>query len=104
MKEVTDDNFKEVILNSKKPVILDFLASWCTPCKMVSPILEEISNDYGEKIEVVSCDVDKNPKCTREYSVRNIPTVLFFKMGELMHRHVGVVSKKTYETEIDKLL
>lgn len=104
MKEITDITFNEDVLNSIKPVLVDFWAPWCSPCKTVSPILEEISKDYGEKIKIVSCNVDENPQNAKDFNIRNIPTVLFFKMGELKHRHVGVVSKKTYETEINKLL
>ena len=103
MEKITDNSYKDLIKNTER-LIIKFEADWCAPCRMVSPILEEISINYGEKVKVVSCNVDENPKCAYDYNIRNIPTVLFFKMGELKNRHIGVVPKKTYEIEINKLL
>ncbi|NLN31443.1 MAG: thioredoxin, partial [Bacteroidales bacterium] len=76
--EVGDGNFEEVVIKSEVPVIVDFWAEWCGPCKMISPILEEISKEYTGKALVTKCDVDNNPRTTAKYGIRNIPTVLFF--------------------------
>jgi len=103
MEKISDNNYEDLIKNTKI-LIVKFEADWCGPCKMLSPILEEISNDYGDKIKVVSCNVDENPKSASKFSIRNIPTVLFFKAGELKTKYVGVGPKKTFETEINKLL
>lgn len=102
--EITDANFEEKVLNSKHPVVVDFWAEWCGPCRMVGPIIDEISNDYEGKAVVAKIDVDSNQEFAAKYGVRNIPTVLFFKDGELVDRKVGVAPKENYTETLDNLL
>lgn len=101
--ELTDQNFDEVVLHSDKPVIVDFWAEWCGPCRMVGPIVEEIGNDYTDKAVVAKLDVDSNPNVTRKYGIRNIPTVLFFKNGEVADKQVGAVPKSNLVTKLEAL-
>ena len=92
--EITDSNFEELVLKSEKPVMVDFWAAWCGPCRMVGPIIDEISNDYDGKAIVGKLDVDANQDYAAKFGVRNIPTVLLFDKGELVGRQVGVAPKK----------
>ncbi len=101
--ELTDQNFDEVVLHSDKPVIVDFWAEWCGPCRMVGPIVEEIGNDYTDKALVGKLDVDSNPNVTRKYGIRNIPTVLFFKNGEVADKQVGAVPKSNLVNKLEAL-
>jgi thioredoxin 1 len=102
--EVTDGNFDELVLNSDKPVIVDFWAEWCGPCRMVGPIVEEVGVDYEGKAVVTKVDVDSNPGITAKYGIRNIPTILFFKNGEVADKQVGAVPKSTIVAKLDALL
>ncbi|MGB0376315.1 MAG: thioredoxin [Flavobacteriaceae bacterium] len=102
--EITDATFEEVVLNSEKPVIVDFWAAWCGPCRMVGPIIDELSQEYEGKAVVGKVDVDANQEFAAKYGVRNIPTVLLFKNGELVNRQVGVAPKTTYSEAIDSAL
>lgn len=92
--EITDANFEETVLKSDKPVIIDFWAEWCGPCRMVGPIVEEIGQDYEGKVVVGKLNVDHNPTVTMKYGIRNIPTVLYFKGGEVVDKQVGAVPKQ----------
>ncbi|MDW5287306.1 thioredoxin [Formosa sp. PL04] len=102
--EITDANFEETVLKSDKPVVVDFWAAWCGPCRMVGPIIDEISKEYEGKAVVGKVDVDANQDFASKYGVRNIPTVLVFQNGEVVERQVGVAPKKSYTDAIDKLL
>jgi len=102
--EITDATFDEVVLKSDKPVLVDFWAAWCGPCRMVGPVIEEISKDYEGKAVVGKVDVDANQEFAAKYGVRNIPTVLLFKNGEVIDKQVGVAPKSTYTQKIDAAL
>ena len=102
--EATDGNFDELVLNSDKPVIVDFWAEWCGPCRMVGPIVEEVGVDYEGKAVVAKVDVDSNPGITAKYGIRNIPTILFFKNGEVADKQVGAVPKSAIVSKLDALL
>ncbi len=102
--EITDANFEELVLKSSQPVLVDFWAEWCGPCRMLGPIIEELSSDYDGKAVVGKVDVDSNQQFAAQFGVRNIPTVLIFKDGELVNRQVGVSQKSVYSDYIDALL
>ena len=102
--ELNDLNFDDKVLKSDKPVLVDFWAEWCGPCRMVGPIMDELSKDFESKAIVGKIDVDANQEYAAKYGVRNIPTVLLFKNGELVSRQVGVAPKKTYEDAINAAL
>lgn len=95
---ITDDNFHEIIKSSDKLILVDFWAEWCSPCKSLAPALEDASNDLAEKIVVYKVNIDENPITPQRYSVRGIPTIIFFRNGEVVDRQVGVLPKsKLYE-------
>ena len=102
--DVNDNNFDEMVLKSDKPVMVDFWAEWCGPCRMVVPIIEDIAKEYSEKALVLKCDVDDSPAVTAKYGIRNIPTVLYFKGGEIADKQIGSAPKNTYAAKLDALL
>lgn len=102
--EITDANFEELVLKSDKPVLLDFWAVWCGPCRMVGPLVEEISAEYEGKAVVGKVDVDSNPAVSAKFGIRNIPTILFFKNGEIVDKQVGAVPKQTIAGKLEAIL
>ena len=102
--QITDASFEEVVLKSDKPVLVDFWATWCGPCRMLGPVIEEIATEYEGRVVVGKVDVDSNQDYAAKYGVRNIPTVLVFQNGEVVGRQVGVAPKNTYTEALDSLL
>ena len=101
--EITDSNFQEILAEGI-PVVMDFWAPWCGPCKMVGPIIDELATEYEGKVIIGKCDVDENGDVAAEYGIRNIPTVLFFKNGELVDKQVGSAPKSAYVAKIEAIL
>jgi len=102
--EATDSNFDELVLGADKPVIVDFWAEWCGPCRMVGPIVEEVGVEFEGKAVVAKVDVDSNPGITAKYGIRNIPTILYFKNGDVADKQVGAVPKSTIVNKLEALL
>jgi len=102
--EITSANFEETVLKSDKPVLVDFWAEWCGPCRMVGPIVDELHADYDGKAVVGKVNVDDQQEIAAQYGIRNIPTILFFKDGEIVDKNVGVAPKADLAKKIDALL
>ena len=100
----TDGNFDAEVLKSDLPVIIDFWAAWCGPCKMIAPIIEELSNEYQGKVKVGKLDVDENQQTAIKYGVRSIPTVLFIQGGEVKDTIIGAVPKSVFQDKLGKLV
>ena len=101
--EITDSNVNEFMAEGK-PVVIDFWAPWCGPCKMVGPLIEELAEQYKDQVTIGKCDVDENADLPAQYGIRNIPTILFFKNGELTDKLVGAVPKAKIEEKIKALI
>ncbi|MEJ2308368.1 MAG: thioredoxin TrxA [Gammaproteobacteria bacterium] len=99
--EVTDDSFEDEVLKASEPVLVDYWAEWCGPCKMITPVLEEIAADYGGKIKVVKLNIDDNPDTPPKFGIRGIPTLMLFKGGEVEATKVGALSKSQLTAFID---
>jgi len=102
--ELTDANFDALVLHSDKPVIVDFWAVWCGPCRVIGPIVQEIGEEYSDQVLVGKLDVDHNPAIARRYGIRNIPTLLFFKNGEVVDKQVGSVPKQVLVNKLEQYL
>ncbi len=102
--EFTDANFEDLVIKSDKPVIVDFWAVWCGPCRIVGPIVEEIGQEFSDRSAIGKLDVDHNPETARKYGIRNIPTILFFKNGEVVDKQVGSVPKQVLVNKLEALL
>lgn len=101
--KITTENF-ESYKNGDLPLVVDLWATWCGPCRMIAPIVTELANEYDGKIVVGKCDVEENDDITMEFGVRNIPTILFFKGGQLVDKHVGAITKGDLQKKFDALL
>ena len=101
--KVTDDNYREV-LNGDNPVVLDFWAEWCGPCRMVGPIIDDLAFEYEGSVTIGKVDVDENNEVVTEFGIRNIPTILFFKKGVLVDKQVGATGKDAFIEKINRLL
>ena len=102
--QVTDNDFEAKVIKADKPVLVDFWASWCGPCRMVGPVIEELAQDYDGKVVVAKVNVDENTQMAAKYGVSGIPTVALFNKGELVDRKVGAMPKNDYEEMIKKVL
>ena len=101
---LTDATFEEQVIRSDKLAVIDFSAEWCGPCRMVSPIIHELAEEYYGRIVTGEVNVDENPQVTMKYKVRNIPTVLFIKNGEVVDKQIGAAPKSTYKNLVEKYI
>ena len=102
--ELTDQNFEKLLINNSQPVVIDFMAEWCGPCKMISPALEDIAEEYDGRAIVAKVNVDTNPELTSKFGVRGMPTVLYLKDGEIMDKQVGLTTKSNLEEKLKAIL
>ena len=102
--EINDSNFKSEVINSEMPVLVDFWAPWCSPCRMVAPVLEELAKEYEGKVKVAKLNVDENRSTASEFGIRSIPTLILFKDGKVFEQTIGVQSKENLKQMVDKSL
>jgi thioredoxin 1 len=102
--EVNETNFEEIVLKSDKPVLVDFWAEWCGPCRLIEPIVEEMGQEFAGKAVIAKVDVDSNNAISAQYGIRNIPTILFFKNGQVADKQVGAVAKSSLVNKLNALL
>ncbi len=102
-KIITDQSYQEVIAQGL-PVVIDFSATWCGPCKKIAPIIEELAAEYEGKVNIFKCDVDENDELTSKFGIRNVPTVIFLKGEEIVDKHVGAAPKSTFVEKVEALL
>jgi len=103
-KHVDDNNFEAQVLKNTKPVLVDFWAPWCGPCRALGPVLEEVAREYGEKVGIVKVNVDENPETSSRYGVRSIPTIVVIRDGEVRETHVGMLPKNQIAAVLDRNL
>lgn len=101
--EIGDSSFESEVLQSDKPVLVDFWAPWCGPCRAIAPIVEELAVDFGDKVKFTKCNVDENPTTPTKYGIKSIPTLIFFKNGEVQDKVIGIVAKSRLEEMISKV-
>ena len=102
--EIDDDNFETEVLKSDKPVLVDFWAPWCGPCKAIGPVVEDLANTFGDKIKFTKCNVDNSPATPGKFGIKAIPTLIFFKDGDVVEQITGMVAKSKLEEAVNKLL
>jgi len=103
-KAVTEATYSEIVESTDKPVMIDFWAEWCGPCRMIAPIVEDLSTEYDGKVVILKCDVDENPEIAQKFGIRNIPTLVFLKKGELVDKLVGAVQRSKITEKLDALV
>ena len=104
LQHVTDDSFEQEVLQASGPVLVDFWATWCGPCKMIAPVLEDLADEYAGKLKICKLDVDANPSTAPKYNVKGIPTLIIFKNGEVEAKKVGALSKSQLAAFIDSTI
>ena len=102
-QQITNENFEE-LLHGNKPLMVDFWAEWCGPCRMIGPIVEELAQEYADQVVIGKVNVDENDELAGEFGIRSIPTLLFFKNGEVVDKHVGAASKSVLEEKLKSIL
>lgn len=101
---LTDQNFQEEVLNSGEPVLVDFWAAWCGPCRIIAPVIEELAGEFEGRAKIAKMDVDENPQVPMNFGIRSIPTLLFFKDGKVVDQLVGAAPKKMLAEKLDSLV
>ncbi len=102
--EVSDSSFEAEVIESEKPVLVDFWAPWCGPCKAIGPIVEELAGEFGDKVKFAKCNVDDNPVSPGKFGIKAIPTLIFFKQGKIVDQITGMVAKSKLEKSINSIL